>query len=365
MYAEKFSDNLKIHLDKLTPMDKKLFNRIYRLSLSEGNMIIPVTMNDWVNDSFGDVDSVKCQEIIKINNVVTYEGAIFNEMRTSRPIVRDIDGTKIEEIIKTNGNRAFANPLEATPSDLFGRIEKDNTITAANIAKYDGMHSLIISTIENPLEITEEVICDYYNTAIEWYKKANEFNAKAIYPFFMWNCLWRAGASIIHGHAQITLTENMPYAKLDLLRRVTEEYESEFGTNYFDDDFKLHKKLGLGFSLDNCNVQMKLTPIKDKEVRITAEEFNSDLIKTTYKILHALIHHVGITSFNLAIYLPPLNETLESWDHMPVIVQIVDRGDLDEKTSDFGVMELYAQSVISSNPYKVMTEIFNNCLNSG
>ena len=28
MYAEKFSDNLKIHLDKLTPMDKKLFNDI-------------------------------------------------------------------------------------------------------------------------------------------------------------------------------------------------------------------------------------------------------------------------------------------------------------------------------------------------
>ena len=362
MYAEKFSDNIKIHLDKLSPADKDLFDRIYKISIVDGKLIIPSEMEEWVKNTFGNIDDISCQEIIKINNIVTYEGSIFNVHRTSRPFDAPSQNISIDEILKHNRNKDFSTPLQSTPSDLFGRIKKNNTITAANIAKYDSMHSLIIAINENPLEISEELVKDYCDTAKEWFESANQQNPDAIYPFFLWNSLWRAGASLIHGHAQLALTQDMPYAKIDLLRRVSEEYEIEFDSNYFEDDFYIHKKLGLGFVLNNCNIQMKLTPIKEKEVRITSHEFNDDLIKTIYKILNVMINHTGVQSFNVAIYLPPLIETLERWDHMPVIVQIVDRGYLDNQTSDFGAMELYGQSVIGTNPYKTMKDIFTNCL---
>lgn len=362
MYAKKFGDNLKIHIDKLTDIDKKVFDRIYRYSQYEGGMLVPEKMHDWVSKTFGSVEAVSQQEIIKVNNIVTHEGAIFNELRTSRPIAKETDSSTIDEIVSNNKNKSFSTPIDMTPSDLFGRIEKENSITAANVAKYDGLHSLIISKKENPLDISKELINDYFTSAYEWYKKANESNPKAIYPFFMWNCLWKAGASLVHGHAQITLTQDMPYSKIELLRQESEFYQQEYNSNYFKDDFKVHKKLGLGFVLNKCNVQMKLTPIKEKEIRITSNSFDNSLFETVYSILHSMTHHLGVQSFNIAVYMPPLIETLESWDHMPFIVQIVDRGDLNQKTTDFGAMELYAQSVIGSNPYKLMENIFNGCI---
>jgi hypothetical protein len=64
---------------------------------------------------------------------------------------------------------------------------------------------------------------------------------------------------------------------------------------------------------------------------------------------------LGVTSFNLVVYQPPLNvdDTEENWDGFPVLVRIVDRGDPSSRTVDFGAMELYAASVVSSDPFQV------------
>ncbi len=37
----------------------------------------------------------------------------------------------------------------------------------------------------------------------------------------------------------------------------------------------------------------------------------------------------------------------------PVMVRIVDRGDPTARTADFGAMELYAASIVSSDPLKL------------
>ena len=59
-------------------------------------------------------------------------------------------------------------------------------------------------------------------------------------------------------------------------------------------------------------------------------------------------------SFNLALYLPPFGNVEEDWSGFPVLVRIVDRGDVNNKTSDMGAMELYASSVIASDPFRVI-----------
>jgi hypothetical protein len=62
---------------------------------------------------------------------------------------------------------------------------------------------------------------------------------------------------------------------------------------------------------------------------------------------------MGVTSFNLALYLPPLAPVNEDWDGFPAVVRMVDRGDPANKTVDVGAMELYASSVITSDPFRV------------
>jgi len=62
---------------------------------------------------------------------------------------------------------------------------------------------------------------------------------------------------------------------------------------------------------------------------------------------------LGVSSFNVAFYLPPLASTEEDWSSFPVVVHVVDRGNLASRTSDMGAMELYAAPVISSDPFRV------------
>ena len=66
-----------------------------------------------------------------------------------------------------------------------------------------------------------------------------------------------------------------------------------------------------------------------------------------YDVLACYRDRLGVSSFNLVLYRPPLAPTHESWDGFPIMVRIVDRGDPTTRTNDFGGMELYAASVVS------------------
>jgi hypothetical protein len=62
---------------------------------------------------------------------------------------------------------------------------------------------------------------------------------------------------------------------------------------------------------------------------------------------------LGVSSFNVAFYLPPLASTEEDWSSFPVVIHVVDRGNPASRTSDIGAMELYAVPVVSSDPFRV------------
>ena len=55
----------------------------------------------------------------------------------------------------------------------------------------------------------------------------------------------------------------------------------------------------------------------------------------------------------MALYVPPLSPDGEDWWRFPPLARIVDRGDPANKTSDIGAMELYAASVIATDPFRV------------
>jgi hypothetical protein len=57
------------------------------------------------------------------------------------------------------------------------------------------------------------------------------------------------------------------------------------------------------------------------------------------------------------MYTPPWSQTPENWEGFPVIVRIVDRGDPSSRTADFGAMELYAASVVSSDPFALSRQL--------
>lgn len=331
-------------VEQLSSDVRELFKRFYSFDISTGTLKVPEEMEDWVKKRFGSVERVENQRIVSIKNKFTGEHSLFNKLRLDRPV--DAKSAIALEELKGKGECLFCNPEKQTPTDVFGRVKGKNCITASNIAKYDSFHSLIIFNEHNPLTIKGEWIEDYLRTAERWFEEVCKSEEKELQKFFMWNCLWRSGASIIHGHIQLTASR-MRYGKLEVLEKAMAEYEKEFKSDYIEDLYNVHKTLGLAKENKGERILFYLTPVKEKEIFVISKARRSDeMADTIYKLVSNYLA-LGVKSFNLAIF--------QLGDYH--IARLVDRGSLTDKNSDIGAMELYAASVISSDPFKLAQAI--------
>ena len=332
--------------------EKERFERIFSLCITVGRTVPPQPMHDWIVSQFGSVDAVRQQCIVKVTNRVTLEGALFNDLRARRPFDAPAGADNLEELIATSRGGPFCHPLEGTPADIFGRIRGQYAVTAANVAKYDGWHAVIVFDEHHPLRFTAERVADYLDTAQRWARTASSVDPEACYPFILWNCLWKSGASILHGHAQITLTRGMHYAQVERWRQAAQRYQAVYGTDYFADLVSVHRALDLAVDYGGSTVLPSLTPFKEKETLIIAQDLEGAK-SAVFLVLHAFVATLGVQSFNLGIYLPPLATTPEDWTGFPLVVRILDRGSLAVNTADIGAMELFAQSVVTTDPFSV------------
>lgn len=329
--------------------ERRRFENIFSVTSTAGRLVPPDAMIPWIEKQFGNVDATREQKIIKVTNTVTLEGVLFNWLRSSRPMWRqDID---LDAELDGGPPDPLADPFNGTPEDLFGRVRGKYCVTASNIAKFDGFHGLVVFNERHPLNFTREMLHDYIDTGGRWGDLAHATDPEAKYYIFLWNCLWRAGASLLHGHAQVIMGKGMHYAAVEALRRNAAVYQAHHRSNYFHDLFLAHESLGCGFEKEGTKVMANLTPKKENEVLLFAPFVSSSLKDRIYDVLECFRDRMGITSFNLVIYTPPWSDTPESWEGFPVLVRIVDRGDPSSRTADFGAMELYAASVVSSDPF--------------
>jgi hypothetical protein len=353
------SDVSVMQLDEIVaelPIEERLaFERIFHVSAAYGDLVPPDAMNPWIEKTFGSVDLVRRQKIVKVTNVATLEGVLFNWLRSSRPIWRqEID---LDAELDAVGKEPFDDVYSMTPEDTFGRVEGRWCTTASNIAKFDGFHGLVVFKERHPLRFTREQLHDYLDTGERWAALAHRADPSAKYYFFLWNCLWRAGASLLHGHAQLLLGREMHYASIESLRRAALVFEAQNRKNYFDALFAAHEVAGAAFRRNGVRVLAYLTPVKEHEVMLMADEMSESLKDRIYDVLACLRDDIGVRSFNLVLYRPPLAPTEESWEGFPVIVRIVDRGDPTTRTNDFGGMELYAARVLASDPLKLAAQL--------
>jgi galactose-1-phosphate uridylyltransferase len=344
---------LNMQVASLSAEDRARFQRLYRVGVTAGHTVPPQPMHAWIEDHFGSVGAVRQQRIVKITNLVTLEGTLFNELRARRPLESPPGSRGLEEAIRDSAGGPFCNPEQGTPADTFGRLRGRWAMTASNVAKYDGWHGVIVFDEHHPLRFTAQQVADYVDTAQAWAQEAYQADPQALYPFFLWNCLWRSGASILHGHAQMTLTRGMHYAQVERWRQATLRYRATYGASYFADLVTVHRTLDLVLERGTAIIFPSLTPFKEKETHIVAPALNADLKSAIWMVLSTFVERLGVQSFNLALYQPPLAATAEEWDDFPFVVRIIDRGDLHSETADIGAMEMFGQSVVASDPFQV------------
>jgi hypothetical protein len=341
-------------IEALRPEDRASADRLFDVGATTGRLDPSEAMRTWIEKSFGSVDAVTKQRIVRVTNRITLQGTLFNGLRASRPLDTGVN-MDFERELEASGGDPFCRPEEGTPADVFGRVRGEHAITASNIAKYDGFHGVIVFDDHNPLHLTPEKVSDYISVGLEWCRKALEADPQARYPFLMWNCLWRAGGSIIHGHAQVTATRGTHYPKVEHLRRAASSYHAEHGSNYFDDLCRVHDALGLAVPAENgVRAFASLSPVKEKEIVVIGRSpEDGPLRRTVGALLRDYVEALGVRAFNVAFYMPPLVPVEEDWSGFPTVVHLVDRGSPANRTSDIGAMELYAASVVASDPFKV------------
>ena len=178
--------NLEEIVDSLPAGDKALFKRIFTVNNTIGEQRFPRSMEPWLEQQFGSIEAVARQQIVRVTNQITCDGTIFNQLRAARPVPvseQDIEA----QIEASRKNDPFASPLESTPEDLFGRVEGKYCITASNVAKFDGLHGLVVFNEFNPLKFTRGDIfrhignlnhrfCHSSSNSMPKQKKANERN---------------------------------------------------------------------------------------------------------------------------------------------------------------------------------------------
>ncbi|HEU4847724.1 MAG TPA: hypothetical protein VFT03_05955 [Rubrobacteraceae bacterium] len=361
--SERRITDLPTLIEALEPEDRAAAGRLFDVVATTGRLDPPEAMRAWIERSFGSLEVVTEQRVIKVTNRATLEGSLFNGLRASRPLDTSVSVDLEREIEATVGD-PFCRPEECTPADVFGRVRGEYSVTASNVAKYDGFHGVVVFDDHNPLHLTPEKVSDYISVALEWCRRALRTDPEAKYPFLMWNCLWRAGGSIIHGHAQVTVTRGAHYPKIEHLRRAAVSYGARHGFDYFEDLCRVHGALGLGIPAEGgARAFASLVPIKEKELVVIGRTPEDEgLQRTVGALLQGYLQTLGVRAFNVAFYMPPLTPSEEDWSGFPTVVHMVDRGSPANRTSDIGAMELYAASVVASDPFRVADLLRNGPL---
>lgn len=342
----------------LPPERRALVDRFFEITETVGRLEPPPEMYSWIEKFFGSVDAVRAQRIIRVTNRVTHDGALFNELRARRPMeARGADDARAE-IARSEGD-PFCHPDTGTPSDPYGRVKGEHSVTASNIAKYDGHHGVLIFERHDPIApVDEGHLTDYFATARRWADAAHAHDVDARYYFLLWNALWRAGGSIVHGHMQMTVTRGSHYPKVEDLREAATRYRDEHGSDYFADLASAHDALGLASRVGDAVVIASLTPIKERELLVLAPP-GADERGLVPALARGLAGHraLGVVSWNMALFLPPLEADGRDWSAFRTHARVVDRGDPGNRTSDIGAMELYAASVVAADPFRVIEAV--------
>lgn len=232
-------------------------------------------------------------------------------------------------------------------------------VTGANAAMAEAHHAVLVFDEHHPLAFDEDLVGDLLRTARAWAERTMREDPSAANYLLIWNCLWRAGGSIVHGHAQALAGSGPHHARLERLRRDASAYAAAHeGGDLVEELVAAHRSLGLTIDVaDDVTVVASLTPVKEREVLVVGragmEETDSSFVEGLGRTLVAYRDRVGVRSFNLALWRPPLGSS-EGWEQIPPIARVVDRGDPFQRPSDIGAMELYATPIVASDPYDVI-----------
>lgn len=358
--------------DLLSAEQRTAFYRIHEVDYEEAPVIYETEEARLkVAELFG--QPLEVRQALDVINRVINEQTLLNPLRLKRPmpVIEPGDKSASQRRIEVYAqeprnlpeNCFFCHSETSTPQDPFGPVfsQSRRTKTVVNAGAYGAWNSLVIPVdTHDPLDVDEEIFHEMYETGKDWLREANNYDPELRFGFIGWNRFRRAGSSQFHPHLQL-LTRRKPLQEVENLRESMAKYQYKNGYPYFDDLAYCLRPLGLVFDVGSAHIVFNLVPKKEKEVMIYANDGeslpNGDLSKAASLVMEWWQKKLGVTSFDMAVYLPPLGINVKEvggdWHNFFPMMRLVDRGGEENPVSDIGVMELYAASVVGSDAFKL------------
>ena len=332
-------------------------DRLLDVRLSAGRTDPPPELEPWLRRTFGSLEAVREQRLVKVTNLATLEATLFAPLRGRRPVDGNGDATDLAAEIAGTLDDPFCHPETGTPADTFGRVRGAHVVSGANAALADTHHAVLVFDRHDPLAVDAGLVADVLATGRDWAERAAGEDPTARNYMLIWNCLWRAGGSIVHGHAQALLGGGPHYARLERWRRDSASYAATHDASLAADLVDLHRDLGLAADgPDGVTTLAHVTPIKEREVIVIgppgSDERSPAFAAAVSHALLTLRDRLRVRSFNLALWRPPLGDA-PGWEEFGPMVRLVDRGDPGSRASDIGALELYGTPVVGTDPYEV------------
>lgn len=348
----------------LPPEARQRAERFLDITVAEGRTDPPPELTPWLERHFGSVDAVRTQQVVRVMDRWRLEGTLFAPLRSRRPFGSG-SHTAFASLVEATRGDEFCHPETGTPADPWGRARGRRSITAANAAMYEGRHGVVIFDHHDPLAFDHESLTDMLEVGREWAERGRAEDPEAYAYLLIWNCGPRAGGSIVHGHAQVLLGREPHYAGVERLRKASLAYRAAAKGTLLPDLVSVHRDLGLVIEeADDVAIFASLTPIKERELWVVGkpgmDEREPAFADAVARTVVAYRDAIGVRAFNLVLQRPPIDPERagrDGWELLPPVVRLVDRGDPDSRSSDIGAMELYAASVVGSDPFALVDEL--------
>jgi len=335
----------------LSEESQERFNTIFELSTTETELNPGALVLS---------EEIRRQKLVRVRNRWDHKQVKFNSIRASRPQQYNALDPTLDEIEERRGKDDFCNWQTRTPQNVFGRAEGGFCVTAASIAQSATHHAILVFKEHTPLIFpNQEQFLNYLDVAYEWFLKAHDFDPTAVYPTFLWNKSFKGGASVwYHGHGQLYLERGFHEGVMDEYLDVSDFYHRRNGRDYFQDWFLAHQAIGLGIEKEGVKIFPSLTAVKERQIIMFAPEFNRSAQGMAYRALRYFVEDMGVKAFNFCIMHPPLNSNIRSngrsWEGIPVVISMLDRGDPRIVHSDMGTSEtLVETSIVAADPFWV------------
>lgn len=296
------------------------------------------------------------QLLIETYNPWNHQRSVINLERAMRSIPLGNLADVQADIASTYLKDPFCLYLTKTPPNKFGRFMGKYHVTSGNLYPSAKKHGNLIAFEHSALiSPTDDEFSDRYDVFDQWREAAYAASkGEDVYSSIIENRLRKAGSSIDHSHSQMALRSGRHEGGMEEYLAISNWYGHQKGGNYFDDLFRVHQLLGLGVEVGHLRAFPSLTPVKDAEVIVFADRFDSQTRQLLFKIYDYYMNVLGAKAFNFIMGFKPLGYDGRDWGRVPALIaRFINRGDPTAKNGDIAGFELAGTSITSTDQFQV------------